>query len=117
MGASMSDLLYNFLKASLGINVSGASVADLQRLFYQRYPSGVAGAGEITNSYQFMSFGDSISTAEGDGGGGAGYGSSWPEMACALSGQKLSYLGHAGVTGNNITQIEARVDAVIAGWY
>ncbi|HEX6462580.1 MAG TPA: GDSL-type esterase/lipase family protein [Candidatus Saccharimonadales bacterium] len=53
----------------------------------------------------FIGFGDSISSVTG----GAGYGASWTLMAPALSDQRLNYLANAGISGNNTTQMLARI--------
>lgn len=62
----------------------------------------------------FLAFGDSISTAEEMSAGGAGYGAAWPQMACALSDQRLNFRGNAGVTGETSTQIRARISSALA---
>lgn len=54
---------------------------------------------------RFVALGDSNST---------GTNLSWPLMACGLSMQRLSYAGNGGVSGDNSTQILARVSTVLA---
>jgi lysophospholipase L1-like esterase len=63
---------------------------------------------------KFVALGDSISTAADLAAGGAGYGGAWPHMLCALTMQRLNFGGNAGVSGNNTTQILARVPDAIA---
>lgn len=67
-----------------------------------------AGSARLGNG--FVGLGDSISSVTG----GAGLGNSWTIAAPMLSNQRLQYLGNAGVTGNNTTQMLARVSDVIA---
>lgn len=68
----------------------------------------------IVRGNGLVALGDSISTAADQAAGGAGYGAAWPHLACALSGQRLNFMGNGGVAGQNSTQILARVPAVIA---
>lgn len=62
----------------------------------------------------FVALGDSISTSGLLSAGGGGYGASWPQLACALTNQRLNYFGNGGVAGETSAQILARVPAIIA---
>lgn len=81
-----------------------ADVTDEFSATYQLRPSGSG----------FLAFGDSITTAQEFSAGGAGYGGAWPQMACALSQQRLNFRGNAGVSGDTSTQIRARISDALA---
>lgn len=74
-------------------------------------PQGVPG---FPAGGRFVALGDSISTSGLLSAGGGGYGGAWPQLACALSMQRLSYGGNGGVSGQTSTEIAARVPDVLA---
>ncbi|QWY84609.1 esterase [Microbacterium phage Footloose] len=96
----------NTPSSELGVAL-GEVIAEAAEDTAARYQLRPSGSG-------FLAFGDSITTAQEMSAGGAGYGGAWPQMACALSQQRLNFRGNAGVSGNTSTQIRARISEALA---